>query len=184
MRLEQHHAGVECVQEGGVYGAAPAGLVGVGGHLDLRVELPSDTLAGQPADELLGAPGGPPVGGLTEQHACPRAARGALVGIDPRDELVDEVRVIGVGGDRRLPIALVLIWRACRLFGAESARPGTCPCGHTGREHQDSNGKCNGGEQRARTHRTPLPPGIPGALCTTFLNCASMVCGPQLPASL
>src|SRR5439155_13398927 len=93
--LEQHHARVEGVQESGVDGAAPAGLVGVGGYLDLRVVLPADALAGQPADELLTTPGGPAVGGLAEQHAGPGAGRGALVGVDPGDELVDQVRVMG-----------------------------------------------------------------------------------------
>src|SRR5216683_1077539 len=58
----------------------------------------------------------PPSVDLRNSTLVPGAARGALVGIDPRDELVDEVRVTGVGGDRRLPIALVLIWRASRLF--------------------------------------------------------------------
>ena len=163
MGFEQHRPGVIGVQEHGVDGAAPAARVGVGGHLDLRVELPPNTLAGQPADELLGAPGGSPVGGLAEQHAGPRAARRALVGVDPGDQLVDQARVARVGGDRGLPVALVPIRRAGRLLGAEPARPGTRPPGHPRRQHRDSRGKRHGGEQRARPHRTPLLPGIPGA---------------------
>ncbi len=161
MRLEQHHAGIKGVQEGGVDGPAPAGPVAVGGHLDLGVELPSDSLAGQPADELLGTPGEPAVGGLAEQHAGPGAARGALAGVDPGDELVDQVRVMGIGSDRGLPVALMLKRRAGSLLGAEPARPGTRPRGHTRRKHQHNGGRGNEGEQPARPHWTPLPAGDP-----------------------
>src|SRR5262249_35064182 len=89
------------------------------------------------------------------------------------DQLVDQVRVTRIGGDRGLPVALTVKRRAGRLLGTESARPGAGPTRHTGPSHQHGGGHGNQSKKRARPQRTLLPPRLQAPLSTTGLDLES-----------